>query len=316
MIKEAVGFGNTIDEAKEDAINKLNAPAEADVNFDIISFPKKKLLGLFGGSKAEVKAYYEAIEKKPRQKKNNSPKSQAKKEKQANNTQEPKTPAKTPEVKPKKNDKIEYSAPVPASEIDPASPAGKAVAYIRTVIDAFNCKDINITVASRENASLITLEGEDVRIIIGRRGETLDALQYLASLVANNGGGYYRISINIGDYRERREETLTALASKIAEQVLKTGKSRTLEPMNPYERRIIHTAIQNIEGVVSKSFGEGSGRRIVVSLEGAQVKPPKSSSRKKNGNRSRGSRPSSQKVESAPREPKKDSDIPLYGKIN
>lgn len=312
MIKEAIGLGLTIDEAKEDAIAKLGASEFEDIQFDVVTMPKKKVLGIFGGSKAEVRAYVEVAEKK--QKQNNK------------KTAKPK-PAKAEKPAPKKAEKevIEpvkteteanpYSEPVDQSEVPADSPAGKAIAYIKNVLKAIGCEEVSIKVAHRENGSKILLDGEDLSIIIGRRGETLDSLQYLASLAANNGGGHYRISINIGNYREKREETLISLANKIAAQVLKTGKSRTLEPMNPYERRIIHTAIQSIEGVVSNSYGEGTGRRIIISKEGAEVKPPRYNDRRRGGSRP-AKRSQSNTVAAPVREPKKDSDTPLYGKIN
>ena len=316
MIKEAVGFGATIDEAKENAILNLGASDYDDIQFDIISMPKKKILGLFGGAKAEVKAFIEVPDKKPQKLKKE--KTQPKKEKANNkpvNKEEKKAQPKTEEkVESKKSDVIEYGEPVEEAKIDANSPTGKAINYIKTVLTALDCKDITIKAASKENASLIILEGEDVSILIGRRGETLDALQYLASLAANNGGGHYRISLNIGDYRQKREETLTALANRISAQVLKTGKNRTLEPMNPYERRIIHTAVQNIEGVVSASFGEGASRRVVIALEGSEIKPMRNDRR--GGRRNGGSRPKTQAPTAPAREPKKDTDIPLYGKIN
>ncbi len=302
MIKEAIGFGATIEEAKENAIANLNASDFDDIQFEVIAMPKKKVLGMFGGNKAEVKAFIELPDEKPKkEKKEKSAKAKVKPEK----TEAPKKEVK--EVK-------DYGEAVDASEIDAESCAGKAVAYIKEALNKMNCGEVSIKVASRENGSLILIDGEDLSIVIGRRGETLDALQYLACLAANNGGGHYKISLNIGNYREKREETLISLAKRISAQVLKTGKSRTLEPMNPYERRIIHTAVQTIEGVVSNSFGEGTGRRIVISVEGAEVKPPRFNDRRRNGGRSQ--RPAAKTVSAPQREPKKDSDTPLYGKIN
>jgi spoIIIJ-associated protein len=303
LIKEAIGFGATVDEAKENAIANLGASDFDDIQFEIISLPKKKVLGMFGGNKAEVKAFVEVPDLKPKKEKKEKPqKAKAKpvvKEEKAK-----------PEVKAVK----EYSDAVDASEIDAESCAGKAVAYVKETLALMGCSEIDIKVASRENGSLISIDGEDLSIVIGRRGETLDALQYLAGLAANNGGGHYKISLNIGNYREKREETLINLANRISAQVLKTGKSRTLEPMNPYERRIIHTAVQAVEGVVSNSFGEGNGRRIVISVEGAEVKPPRFNDRRRSGRPSRSQAP---KTVAAPsREPKRDSDMPLYGKIN
>ena len=315
MVKEAIGFGNTIDEAKENAIAQLNVSELEDIQIDLIAMPKKKVLGLFGGSKAQVRAYIEVADKKPKANKKAQPKKEKPQKAEAKLQKEAVAKVKSEEKAIK--ELPEYGESVDYTEISAESPTGKAVNYIKTILASVGCNEVNIKVQSRENASLIHLEGEDLSIIIGRRGETLDAVQYLASLAANNGGGHYKISLNIGNYRERREETLIALAKRISAQVLKTGKSRSLEPMNPYERRIIHTAIQGIEGVVSNSFGEGASRRVVISVEGAEVRPPRFNDRRRgSSNRSRNSRPNN-KVEVAPtREPKRDSDMPLYGKIN
>ena len=328
MIKEARGFGATVEEAQENALKELNASELDDVQFEIISMPKKKILGIFGGSKAEVKAFVEVACKKQ---KNNKKAPVKKDKKQAipevkNVEKKQAEPQQNNTVKAEKVEKTEektayeYSEAVELSEIPADSPAAKAAAYIKTIIASLNCGEVDIKVSLKENGALLLLTGDDLNIIIGRRGETLDAIQYLSSLVANNGGGHYKISINVGNYREKREETLTNLAKRVSAQALKSGKCRTLEPMNPYERRIIHTAVQNIEGVVSGSFGEGSNRRVVIAPEGVELRPRRDDRRRGDG-RSRGnsrgnSRPKAPVVESPAREPKKDTDIPLYGKIN
>ena len=317
MIKEANGFGATIDEAKENAIKNLGASELDDIQFDVVAMPKKKVLGIFGGCDAEVRAYIEVPDKKEN-------KRNAKKEKPAPKKAEAKKETKKDEPKKevmKTEDAPSFGEPVGESEIDPNSIVGKAVAYIKTVLESINCQNVTVKVASRENASMIILDGDDLSILIGRRGETLDALQYLAGLVANNGGGHYKISIDICNYRAKREETLTALANRIAAKALETGKCRTLEPMNPYERKIIHTAIQAIDGVKSGSFGEGLDRRVVIAPEGVELKPRMSGGRgghrnDRRGGRGRDRRPSSTVASAPTREPKKDSDIPLYGKIN
>ncbi|MBO5321473.1 MAG: KH domain-containing protein [Clostridia bacterium] len=311
MIKEAKGFGATIEEAKENAILNLGASDFDDVQFDVISMPKKKVLGIFGGNDAEVRAYIEIPDKKLEKKK--SPKKSENKEKNKPTKTEVKPQPKKVTVTP------EFSESVSENEISADSVPGKAIAYIRTVLAGMSLEGVEITVASRENASLINLDGEDLSILIGRRGETLDALQYLTGLVANNGGGHYKISLNISGYREKREETLIQLANRLAAQALNAGKCRTLEPMNPYERKIIHTAVQNIEGVHSGSFGEGAERRVVIAPEGVELKP-RMMRNGRNDRKGRGNRrqaPKSNTVASTPtREPKRDSDIPLYGKIN
>jgi len=317
LIKEAIGYGNTIEEAQENALLQLNAPTDADIQYDVLATPKKKILGLFGGCKAEVKAYVELPDEKPRKnskKRNEKPqKAEKKAEPKPEKKAEPKPEKKAEPVKPIISE--EFNDAVDAKELAPDSQPAKAVAYIQKILEQFGCTDISIKVAEKPGCAYIMLEGEGLGVIIGHRGETLDAIQYLAGLAANGAGGYYKVSLNIGDYRERREQTLTALAVKVSEQVLRTGKNRTLEPMNPYERRIIHTAVQNIEGVVSNSFGEGGGRRVVISIEGSDPRPQRREGGKGRNQRG-GDRKPSNKVEAPVREPKKDSDTPLYGKIN
>lgn len=307
MIKEAVGFGNTVDEAQEDAMLALGASAEDEVQIEIIDLPKKKVLGVFGGSRAKVRVFIELPddeEKAPKAKKKEKKKTEKKQAK----------PQKAQEKKEKPgSDEAEYGAAVDAAEIAPDSKAGKAVSYLRSVLTGLGCGDAQIKVAEKENGALILLSGEGQGVIIGRRGETLEALQVLVSLAANRGGGYYRVSLNIGDYREKREQALIALAKKMANQVLSTGKNRTLEPMSPYERRIIHTAVQQIEGVESVSVGDGEERRVVIHKEGKRVDPDRLGRYPRGRGRER--RPSNTVKAVPSREPMKDSDVPLYGKI-
>ena len=294
MIKEAFGIADTIEDAKEAAIAELNAPLDADVSFEILELPKKKVLGIFGGTQAKVRAYIEVAEKENK--------------KQKPLKKNDKKPAKKEEVKQnqakqdKKEEKVEksdsaYSDAVEAAEIDKNSPAGKAVAYLLTVLEGLGCSELSAKVALKDGGARISLTGEGLGACIGHRGETLDALQYLCSMVASV-GGYYRISLDVGNYREKRERTLTSLANRISAQVIRSGRSRSLEPMNPYERRIIHTAVQEIDGVVSNSVGEGSRRHVVISPEGKERN-------NKNAN-----------VNAPAREPRSDSgNLPLYGKI-
>ncbi len=305
MIKEAIGYGATIEEAQENAVLKLNAKGDADIQFDVVAFPKKKVLGLFGGNQAQVKAFIELPDPKPAK--------TPKKEKSAPKKQT-KTEIETPKPQEKAKEDVAF---VDEKELSAESRAAKAIAYLKPILEKLGCTNLLIKVAEKENSALIDLEGEGLGVIIGHRGETLDSLQYLAGLAANSGGGYYKVSLNIGDYRQRREETLINLASRICKQVLETGKCRTLEPMNPYERRIIHTAVQGFDGVTSASFGDGNDRRVVIGIEGTELKPlRRRDNRHDNNRRSRPNR-SNNTVTSAPsREPKKDSDIPLYGKIN
>lgn len=315
IIKEAIGIGVTVEAAQEDAVSKLGAGIEEDIKFDIICFPKKKTLGLFGGSEAKVKAYVEGPD---------APKTNENKKQNKNNDKKPKIKEKSQIVKePKQEKKAEQKAEpvevvgIPAAEVDPASPAGKAYAYLVNVLEKLGCTDVDAVVSEVEGGSKITLTGSDkLGVIIGRRGETLDALQYLASLIANEkGSGYYRLVLDIGNYREKREGTLEALAKRTANQVLRTGRSRSLEPMNPYERRIIHTTVQDIEGVTSSSVGDGSNRRVVLIPEG---KANRSGNRNSRGQKSSGgARTNPVAIETEQQaKPKETDGMKLYGKID
>ena len=115
-----------------------------------------------------------------------------------------------------------------------SSPAESAAEYLKTVVRAMGLTDIEVTIQEEENGALLSLTGEDIGFIIGHRGETLDALQYLTGLVANHvDNSYYRITLDIGNYREKRKETLEVLGRKMASKALKTGRDCALEPMRP-----------------------------------------------------------------------------------
>jgi len=202
--REAIGVGETVIEAQEDACRQLGVESH-EAEFDILQMPEKKKFGLFGGSPAKVRAYIVM------------------------------------------------------------SPAESAAKYLKSILDAMGLSDITMETKETDGGCEINLTGEAVGAIIGRRGETLDALQYLCGLVANHvENSYYRITINTGNYREKREKTLEILGRKLAFKALKTGKNSALEPMNPYERRIIHTAVQKVNGALSWSEGESINRHVVI----------------------------------------------------
>ena len=268
MIKEAICTGNTVDEAKEAAVKELNAPEGIEPEFEVLELPKKKTLGLFGGSLAKVRAFYEFEEDK----------------------------------------------------------FVKVKDYLNVILSNLGIENAEIAVNEEGEDLRINIScGDDYGSVIGRRGETLDAIQYLVRLVVNRDfDNYKHVSINVGNYREKREATLKALAQKNASKVRKYGRNVVLEPMNPYERRIIHTAIQEIEGVTSHSVGSDDDRKVVITLEEG-VKPLNGgnggyNNRSHGGynNRNRGGRGynhNSSSVSTPTREPRSDSAGSLYGKI-
>lgn len=222
-----------------------------------------------------------------------------------------------------------------------------AVEYVTEILEVMGVH-ANITVKQEGSNAELLLEGEGLGVIIGRRGETLDALQYLSGLVANRlEGDYVKITLDSGNYREKREKTIEALAIKIAKNAVKTGRSSTLEPMNSYERRIIHAAVSQIEGATSASIGEEPNRRVVISSTNPRKYPPREGGRGRNdrrpgrgGNRGRDGYQNRDHAPRAPRDfkrsdeektsaapaaepssrpaatrPEEGKDLPLYGKI-
>lgn len=147
-----------------------------------------------------------------------------------------------------------------------STPALRALEFIENIV---NNMSLNATVEiaeQDEEGALITINGNNLGILIGRRGDVLDSLQYLATLAANiQKKNFYRVTVDVQGYREKRAETLRGVAKRMSEKVLKYKRSFALEPMSSYERRIIHSACQDIEGVTTRSIGEGADRKIVIS---------------------------------------------------
>ena len=174
-----------------------------------------------------------------------------------------------------------------------------AVDYLREVITLMGVENVTFSAVQKGEATIIRLDGEKLGALIGRRGETMESLSYLASLVANRlEGDYIKLGLDVAGYRDKRESDLTALAQRIGAKVRKTGRSFAMEPMNPYERRIIHSAIGKMEGVRSESKGEGRDRRVVIysTAPDAQTdntygeRRPRGNGRRPGGNRNGGFR--------------------------
>lgn len=231
--------GKSLEELKELAISEITAlgVSEADIKISVVEEPVKKLFGRKGDYKIE--AEYDIAEK-----------SDVEAE-----IAEPSAPAQPEET----------AAPA-VSEADHTQKVAMAVAYLEKVLTALGVEDFKVNVIEKEDITVLDIVGEKLGIVIGRRGETLDSLQYLAILASNrHDEPYCRITVDCNGYRDKREETLKALAERTANKVLRQGRRITLEPMNPYERRIIHSKVAEIEGVYSNSIGEEPYRKVVIS---------------------------------------------------
>lgn len=286
MIKEFIGTGKTIEEATQLARLGLAAPLTADIKIEVVVMPKKGFLGI-GSRDAQVKASYDdgksekkAPKKKPAKKqevKNEAPKKAPAVKKDA-----PKKEAAKPSGKPAPAKKEAKTEPKKENDFPKSVDLEYAKGYLAAIVKGLNIDNADISAVYEEGVITMNLECDDFGIIIGRRGETLDSIQYLLSLaMKKNSNGYVRVVINVGNYREKRNETLRHLAKKNAGYVIRTGRRYTFEPMNPYERRIIHTTIQEIEGVESRSIGYNQDRRVVIEPVGG-VKPRSNGANRRN----------------------------------
>lgn len=315
MIKEAIAVGENVEIAFANACRELGVDT-IDAGCEVLEMPQKKTLGLFGGRPAKVRAYIELPDEiKPVI---SEPKQVEKQEPVKASVSQ--TSVETIEQK---------NEPKPSLDLKRDS-AGEAAAYVKTILGHMGLHDAAVDIHPNESGVSLVLSGSDVGFVIGHRGETLDALQYLASLVANHtDGAYFRLTLDVGNYREKRKETLEALGKKMAYRAIKTGRNASLEPMNPYERRIIHTAVQTVEGAKSWSEGEDQARHVVVGPEGGERFQARKDNRRGRGgygggrsgydrDRKSGRPVRGQQGNSTPRAdgPKTDDpNAPIYGKI-
>ena len=258
MIKTLEKAGRTEDDAIKAALEELGLSRD-DVSVEIIVRPKSGFLGI-GSVQAVVRVSYDDQEAE-----NNKPKISVKEEPVISAEAIKNDP---PVSKPSRSEKKEESdaAPVSAEEENPIN------AEIRSFLSGlFEKMDIEAEMdfSNRDNTSIdVSLSGNGMGAIIGRRGETLDAVQHLTNYVINHGRDK-RLHINIDAeaYRSKREESLTHLAEKMAEKAIKYKRNMALEPMNSYERHVIHTSLQNYKGVSTASTGEEPNRRVIVIYE-------------------------------------------------
>ena len=318
-----------------------------EVSVEVLETPTKRL---FFSSPAKVKAIYGHAEEpaeQPAPAKEKKP--EPKKEKPAKaKSAEAKPAEKKPAEAKKEAPKAEESKPAPAEQPLPeeAQPAegekvDAAVAYFKAVAAQMGVEEISVDPIRQGGTVILKVDGPNVGALIGRRGETMESLSYLVSLAGNRcGGDYEKITLDVAGYRSKREKDLAALARRIGAKVQKTGRSHMFEPMNPYERRIIHSAISEMENLSSESTGEGADRRVVVRSTAPNALPDKprgprgGRSGGKGGSRRKGEKeraPRKEPRERAPRPqptgdtpmvPQRSSgslddsfDLPLYGKI-
>ena len=291
----------TVEEAVELGLQELGVSI-GDVDVQVVEEGSKGLFGLFGSRPVKVRLTVkdseedplgDLLEEKPAKK--HEKKAEKKPEKKAEKKQEEKKPAakaeekkseekkpaeKKPEKKPAEK-KADSAAPaekqeirtlekpevtmIPADQLEAESPAGVAREFLGELTKLMGV-DVTIDMGTDAEGNVYGfMQGDTLGILIGRRGETLDALQYLTSLKVNRGrDSYTRVTLDTENYRAKREDTLIRLANRMANRALRTGRKVSLEPMNPYERRIIHFALQQNEGVTTHSEGDEPNRHVVI----------------------------------------------------
>ena len=293
----------TKEEAIEQGLQELGVSI-GDVDVQVVEEGSKGLFGLFGSRPVKVRLTVKDSEEDPLgdlldEKSAAKPEKKAEKkpEKKAEKKQEEKKPAAKPEEKKaeekkaaekkaekkpaeKKAEKAEKASEekqeirtlekpevtmIPAEQLDAESPAGVAKEFLAELTRLMGV-DVTIDMGTDAEGNVYGfMQGDTLGILIGRRGETLDALQYLTSLKVNRGrDSYTRVTLDTENYRAKREDTLIRLANRMANRALRTGRKVSLEPMNPYERRIIHFALQQNEGVTTHSEGDEPNRHVVI----------------------------------------------------
>lgn len=255
--------GKTVDDAITEACQALTVTSDK-LEYEVVEKGSAGILG-FGSKPAVIKARVK-VEKAEKADKKEEKKEDKKEKKQT----------KVDATSEKKNDKAENKTikseekssrkEFKADKNSTVEPAADPKEFLEKVFKAMDM-NVNIEVVKEGNEINIELSGDDMGVLIGKRGQTLDSLQYLTSLVVNKGiAEYIRVKVDTEDYRKRRKDTLENLAKNLAYKVKRTKKPVSLEPMNPYERRVIHSTLQNDKYVSTHSEGEEPYRKVVITL--------------------------------------------------
>ena len=281
MIRKQEATGKTVDEARAKACALLGVQADdLNVSYEVLEMPQKT--GFLGLKTTPAKVCVSVEEPDapaapaaaPAPAAEAAPVQETAPEVPATPVEEPAAPVEAPAAE-VEQPAAEQAAPAAAADADEETEVPivieenakvkAAVEYLQEVIAKMGVENVTFSAVQKGEATIIRLDGEHLGALIGRRGETMESLSYLASLVANRlEGDYIKLGLDVAGYRDKRESDLTVLAQRIGAKVRKTGRSFAMEPMNPYERRIIHSAISKMEGVRSESKGEGRDRRVVI----------------------------------------------------
>ena len=254
MEKTLITSGKTIDLAIESALTQLGLDRDS-VSVQVLQQAKAGFLG-FGAQPAKVQVTYEAPD----------PVVAPEKPKSALGSASRSKPKAKPMVEKKEEPKVEApKEPKVYAPAEPGSVAEKIEVFIKGLLEHMGSQAVPHAWQENENTYMVELVGEDLGYLIGRRGDTLDAIQHLCNYTINRGiDGHIRINVDAEAYRQKREDSLRRYATKKAQQVLKARRRTTLEPMNAYERHVIHATLQEMENITTHSTGTEPNRRVVI----------------------------------------------------
>lgn len=272
MEKTMITTGKTIDLAIEAALSQLGLERD-DVSVQVLTQAKSGFLG-FGATPAKVQISYEAPDLTPEAPKVALSSASRSKPKAATPVKKPETPkapaSETPKAEPKAPaaPKAETKTPATPKVYAPAEPGSTEEAiekFLKGLLEHMGSNAVPHCWQDDKNTYKVDLTGDDLGYLIGRRGDTLDAIQHLCNYSIRRGAeGHLRINVDAEAYREKREDSLRRYARKKAQQVLKNRRRTTLEPMNAYERHVIHAALQEMENITTHSTGTEPNRRVVI----------------------------------------------------
>ena len=272
MEKTIVTTGKTIDEAIENALTQLALDRD-QVSVQVLAQAKSGFLGI-GATPAKVEVTYEAPDPAPKVALSSASRSKPKakpevKEEPKVEAPKPVAPKAAPKTEAPKERKPKVEAPkAEPKEYAPAAPGSveeKIEQFLKGLLEHMGSNAVPHAWKEEDNTYMVELTGDDLGYLIGRRGDTLDALQHLANYTVNRGvEGHIRINVDAECYRQKREDSLRRYAQKKAQQVLKAHRRTTLEPMNAYERHVIHATLQDTDRITTYSVGTEPNRRVVI----------------------------------------------------
>lgn len=263
MFKSIEATGKTLDLAIQAGLTKLQMDRDS-VSVEVLEQPRSGFFGI-GAVPAKVKLTYEVPDPVPEKKPEPVPQPKAEAPKAQPKAPKTELPKPQPKAAPKPQPEMPKPQPLPHTPAPEGSVEERIETFMKGLMEHMGSDAIPVATKSGDDTYSVELQGSSLGMLIGRRGDTLDAIQHITNYAVNHGQGKrVRINVDAENYRKKREESLIRLANKVAGKVVRSRRNITLEPMNAYERHVIHAALQDYPDVTTYSTGTEPGRRIVV----------------------------------------------------